>query len=105
MGKARIWVALLGAAALLWAVATGALFGLMLQPPERFARAVARLPQPVLFAALPFQPLWSLARAGHLATGDRAPDFDLPTTDGRERVRLSSFRGRKPVVLIFGSYT
>ncbi len=105
MGKGRILIALSFALAMLWAVAAGALFGLMLQPPERFARAVSRLPQPVLFGALPFQPLWSFARGGRLAPGDRAPDFDLPTADGRERVRLSSFRGRMPVVLIFGSYT
>ena len=37
--------------------------------------------------------------------GDLAPDFDLETLDKSARVRLSSFRARKPVVLIFGSYT
>ena len=37
--------------------------------------------------------------------GDPAPDFDLPTFDGKERLKLSSFRGKKPVVLIFGSFT
>jgi hypothetical protein len=34
-----------------------------------------------------------------------APDFDLPLLNGSGRVRLSSFRGAKPVALIFGSYT
>lgn len=38
-------------------------------------------------------------------TGDLAPDFDLPDASGAKTVRLSSFRGKKPVVLIFGSYT
>ncbi len=33
-----------------------------------------------------------------LSPGDKAPDFDLPTDDGR--VRLADFRG-KPVVLYF----
>jgi hypothetical protein len=37
--------------------------------------------------------------------GDPAPDFQLPTPDGKKRYRLSQFRGKKPVVLIFGSFT
>ena len=76
----------------------------MCQPPGRFAKIVAKLPGP-FFAVLPFGPLWSLARGGHLRHGDAAPDFDLETLDRKARVRLSSFRGEKPVVLIFGSYT
>lgn len=39
------------------------------------------------------------------AVGDEAPDFELPRLDSGERVRLSSFRGVKPVALIFGSFT
>ena len=39
-----------------------------------------------------------------LAVGDVAPDFELPTPDGYDEVRLSSLRG-KPVVLVFGSHT
>jgi len=39
------------------------------------------------------------------SVGDTAPDFDLPVRGSGERVRLSSFRGRRPVALIFGSYT
>lgn len=34
-----------------------------------------------------------------------APDFALKTLDGTETIRLSDFRGKKPVVLIFGSFT
>lgn len=37
--------------------------------------------------------------------GMLAPDFELRSPDGQTTVRLSSFRGRKPVVLIFGSLT
>jgi hypothetical protein len=37
--------------------------------------------------------------------GAVAPDFTLPTHDGTAKVTLSEFRGRKPVVLIFGSFT
>ena len=37
--------------------------------------------------------------------GTMAPDFTLPTHDGTAKVTLSDFRDRKPVVLIFGSFT
>jgi hypothetical protein len=37
--------------------------------------------------------------------GSDAPDFNLPLLGSAEHVQLSSFRGRKPVALIFGSYT
>lgn len=39
-----------------------------------------------------------------LRAGDEAPDFELRTVDG-ETVRLSSFRGRRHVLLEFGSIT
>ena len=34
-----------------------------------------------------------------------ASDFELFDLQGENPVRLSSFRGKKPVVLIFGSFT
>ena len=37
--------------------------------------------------------------------GDAAPDFELQDVTGENPVRLSDFRGRKPVALVFGSYT
>ncbi len=37
--------------------------------------------------------------------GDIAPDFTLLDSTGAESVTLSAFRGKKPVVLSFGSYT
>ncbi len=37
--------------------------------------------------------------------GDVPPDFNLKRMGSEERVRLSSFKGQKPVALIFGSYT
>ena len=37
--------------------------------------------------------------------GDAAPDFTLKSIDGSSEVTLSTFRGVKPVVLIFGSWT
>lgn len=36
----------------------------------------------------------------HLKVGDEAPDFTLPATTG-DKVTLSSFRGKKNVVLAF----
>jgi len=43
--------------------------------------------------------------ARELRVGDKAPDFTLSDPQGKQKVTLSSFRGKKPVVLIFGSYT
>ena len=38
--------------------------------------------------------------------GTVAPDFNLPLAkDRKKRVKLSSFKGKQPVALIFGSYT
>jgi peroxiredoxin len=54
---------------------------------------------------LPFRPLWMSARAGRLEVGDPAPDFALPTTDHSRTVKLSEEWRKRPVVLIFGSYT
>lgn len=39
------------------------------------------------------------------AVGATAPDFELKTQHGDQTVRLSDYRGEKPVVLIFGSFT
>lgn len=37
--------------------------------------------------------------------GDVAPDFALQDPEGGVAVRLSDFRGKRPVALVFGSYT
>lgn len=37
--------------------------------------------------------------------GDAAPDFTLPTHDGTANVKLSDSFGKRPVVLVFGSFT
>jgi len=37
--------------------------------------------------------------------GEAAPDFQLHYKDGKAKAKLSSFKGEKPVALIFGSYT
>ena len=40
-----------------------------------------------------------------LIKGEVAPDFVLKSLDGESETKLSDFRGKKPVVLFFGSYT
>jgi hypothetical protein len=76
----------------------------MLQPPDTFGRIIAKTPVPFMMV-LPFETMWTSARAGRLQAGDAAPDFRLPTLDHKSAVQLSSFRGVRPVVLVFGSYT
>lgn len=85
-------------------VLLGGLFAAMLQPPEVFGRIMSKLPA-VAYFLFPFEPMWLVARKGRLKVGEPAPDFSLKKADGSQVVRLSSFRGQKPVVLIFGSHT
>jgi hypothetical protein len=67
---------------------------------------MSRMPGPVVFLLFPFETAWMRARAGTLDLGDPAPDFSLLKLDKSERVRLSAFtEQRRPVVLVFGSYT
>jgi hypothetical protein len=44
-------------------------------------------------------------REGALRPGDPAPEFRLKMRGSEERVQLSAFRGRKPVAIVFGSFT
>jgi hypothetical protein len=77
----------------------------MLQPPERFGQVVKHLPAPLVWGALPAPRMWLWARKGDLREGNLAPDFTLSSHDHASRVTLSSHRGQRPVVLVFGSYT
>jgi hypothetical protein len=78
----------------------------MHQTPETFGRVMSKMPGPVVFLLFPFEAMWSHARAGTLHFGDPAPDFSLLKLDKSERIRLSAFaEQRRPVVLVFGSYT
>jgi hypothetical protein len=92
--------------AVLWVATCAYLYSVMRRPPEEFARFMAKIPGPVAFLIFPFETLWLRARSGALHVGDSAPDFSLTKLDKTEHVQLSSLTARrKPVVLIFGSYT
>jgi hypothetical protein len=79
---------------------------------EHLVRAIVLfLPASVAFAAAP------ATRPAPLAVGDLAADFELPrltieTLDGKptpkisdDKICLSSFRHKQPVLLILSSYT
>ena len=96
-----------GAVALLvlYAAWFGTVAAVMLQPPARFGRIIRHLPQPLVWGLLPAPSMWLWARRGTLNEGDLAPDFTLAAQDRSGEVTLSSHRGARPVVLVFGSYT
>ena len=87
-----------------YALLLGGFFLAMHQRPEVFASVMAKTPG-ITFAVLPFRSMWLTSRAGKLKVGDLAPDFSLAGSDKKLTVQLSSFKGKQPVVLIFGSYT
>ena len=87
-----------------WVAFIGLVYAKMKSGPEQFGMFMSKLPMPFYFV-LPFETLWFSARAGTVNAGDLAPDFELSTVDRASKVRLSSLRGSKPVVLVFGSYT
>ena len=45
------------------------------------------------------------SRSDTIKAGDKAPDFTLKSPDGKQTMRLSEYRGKRPVALVFGSYT
>lgn len=100
----RKWFIGATVAAVIYAALVAGLYAVMCQSPETFGRVLKHVPM-YAFLVFPFKPLWLHARAGHLRVGDVAPDFTLETHDKSARVQLSSFRGDRPVVLVFGSYT
>ena len=92
------------AGALLWVLASAALYAAMRQTPDRFGAIMSHVPTAAMIV-LPFKPLWLSARGGHLAVGEPAPDFALPVLHADRVEKLSEEIRDKPVVLIFGSYT
>ena len=90
--------------ALLYGLALAGFYYAMCQPPATFGNLMKRT-GPAPFLLFPFESMWKSARAGQVTAGAIAPDFTLPLLDHSGSVTLSSFRGAKPVVLVFDSYT
>ena len=88
----------------LYACVAAAIFVVMHQSNTVAGKGLSLVPGRA-FMVLPMETMWCTARRGKLAVGQDAPDFDLATRDGASRVRLSSLRGGRSVVLVFGSYT
>ena len=40
-----------------------------------------------------------------LRVGQSAPTFTLPSFDGESKTEVKEFRGKRPVIVFFGSYT
>jgi hypothetical protein len=100
----RIAMGLLIALPCAWLALCAGCYWAMRQPPDVFGNIVKRTPMRFMML-LPFETMWNRARGGTLSAGDPAPDFRLPTLDRTHMVALSDFRGARPVVLVFGSYT
>jgi hypothetical protein len=88
----------------LYVAFVGFIWWAMRQPPEKFGRVMMHMPGPA-YLIIPFETLWTRARAGTLSPGDAAPDFSLLKLDKSDRVQLSQMTAQQPVVLVFGSYT
>jgi len=100
----RVFGYLFAAIILAWVGFVAFVYSAMRKPPEQFAALMAKLPGPAMLL-FPFETMWGQARRGTVDVGDMAPDFTLPMLDRTGEVSLSSFRGKQPVVLVFGSYT
>lgn len=76
----------------------------LLNPPRPPGGGMGKMPtKATLLKGLATGELGSASEGPKL--GQRAPDFTLVTHDGRRTVTLSKFKNRKPVVLVFGSFT
>ena len=76
----------------------------MHRTPEEFGRVMMHMPWEV-FLIVPFETMWTRARAGSVNVGDAAPDFTLTKLDKTGSIQLSELNHTQPVVMIFGSYT
>lgn len=103
--RPRLVITVLVIVAVVYAACTSFIWWSMRQPPETFAKVMAKMPGPVPFLLFPFETLWTRARTGTLQAGSPAPDFSLMKLDKSGKVQLSSLTSQQPVVLVFGSYT
>jgi hypothetical protein len=76
----------------------------MRQKPGTFSKVMSHTPD-AAFIVLPFKSMWLNARKGSLRPVTLRRISGSRNIAKTSKVRLSSFRGQKPVVLVFGSYT
>jgi hypothetical protein len=88
----------------LWIGFVGFVYRAMRQPPEFFGHVMARMPMPAYFL-FPFETMWTHARRGTIQTGDVAPSLTLKRLEDKSPIELGSLWVKRPVVLVFGSYT
>jgi hypothetical protein len=100
----KIIASILSGIFVLWLAFVTFMWHAMNKPPEDFARVMSHMPWEV-FLVVPFETLWTRARAGNLNLGDPAPDFSLVKLDKTGTVHFSQLNKMQPVVMIFGSYT
>lgn len=100
----KITAAFLAAIFVLWLGFVTFIWRAMHKPPEQFARVMSHMPWEI-FLVVPFETLWTRARAGTLNVGDAAPDFALLKLDKTATVHFSEVNKTQPVVMVFGSYT
>jgi hypothetical protein len=103
-GWKKITAAILTGVFALWLSFVAFMWHIMHKPPEDFARVMSHMPWEV-FLVVPFETLWTRARAGNLNLGDSAPDFSLVKLDKAGTVHFSEINKMQHVVMIFGSYT
>ena len=106
--KPRRWLKItalsLCAVFILWLGLVDYIWRAMHRTPEEFGRVMMHMPWEV-FLVVPFETMWTRARAGSVNVGDAAPDFTLTKLDKTGSVQLSALNHVQPVVMIFGSYT
>jgi hypothetical protein len=100
----KITAAALTLVLVLWLGFVDHIWRAMHRTPEEFGRVMMHMPWEV-FLVVPFETMWTRARAGGVNVGDPAPDFSLSKLDKSGTVRLSELNRTQPVVMIFGSYT
>lgn len=80
------------------------LHSLVFPPPPEAKKAQGGMPTPwTLLKGLLEGEIGSFHEGPRI--GQAAPDFTLPRSDSDKQITLSQFRGKKPVVLVFGSFT
>lgn len=84
----------------------GLLFGLLAVAAATAQETATTQPKspPATQRAAASKPATQPTRAAPQA-GESAPSFKLKSLDGKSEFELTSVRGKRPVLLLFGSYT